>query len=130
MLAWFKKNGVRLKPTTAPMHAAAPPGRLLLVTTVLIILVATLVAGIGSVWLAAGLMRLGLLRASDGGAGGVGPQHLLSLAAGALLATAFMHLLPEAFESRVGAKALFAHVAGRAGVLLPAGQGGAVAPRA
>ena len=27
-------------------------------------------------------------------------QHMLSLAAGALLATAFMHLLPEAFESQ------------------------------
>ncbi|MGP1692832.1 MAG: ZIP family metal transporter, partial [Giesbergeria sp.] len=39
---------------------------------------------------------------------GVGPQHLLSLAAGALLATAFMHLLPEAFESSVGPQALFA----------------------
>ena len=35
-------------------------------------------------------------------------QHMLSLAAGALLATAFMHLLPEAFESRVGPQALFA----------------------
>jgi zinc and cadmium transporter len=30
-------------------------------------------------------------------------QHMLSLAAGALLATAFMHLLPEAFESQAGA---------------------------
>jgi zinc and cadmium transporter len=40
--------------------------------------------------------------------GRVGPQHLLSLAAGALLATAFMHLLPEAFESQAGAKELFA----------------------
>jgi zinc and cadmium transporter len=35
-------------------------------------------------------------------------QHLLSLAAGALLATAFMHLLPEAMESSAGAKDLFA----------------------
>jgi zinc and cadmium transporter len=34
-------------------------------------------------------------------------QHMLSLAAGALLATAFMHLLPEAFESQVGAHELF-----------------------
>ena len=33
---------------------------------------------------------------------------MLSLAAGALLATAFMHLLPEAFESQAGAKELFA----------------------
>jgi zinc and cadmium transporter len=38
----------------------------------------------------------------------VGPQRLLSLAAGALLATAFMHLLPEAFESHVDAHDLFA----------------------
>jgi zinc and cadmium transporter len=75
--------------------------------TLIAILIATLGAGIGSVWLAAGLMRLGFLSRLDGGAGGVGPQHLLSLAAGALLATAFMHLLPEAFESQAGAKELF-----------------------
>jgi zinc and cadmium transporter len=70
--------------------------------TLISILFATLAAGIGSVWLAAGLMRLGW------GGRGLGEQHLLSLAAGALLATAFMHLLPEALESRAGAKALFA----------------------
>jgi zinc and cadmium transporter len=71
------------------------------------ILIATLAAGIGSVWLAAGLMRLGfMVRASDGPAH-LGPQHLLSLAAGALLSTSFMHLLPEAFESQAGAKELF-----------------------
>ena len=34
-------------------------------------------------------------------------QHMLSMAAGALLATAFMHLLPEAFESQAGAHDLF-----------------------
>jgi zinc and cadmium transporter len=34
-------------------------------------------------------------------------QHMLSLAAGSLLATAFMHLLPEAFESDAGAHDLF-----------------------
>ena len=62
------------------------------------ILVATLATGIGSVWLAA-LFSMALM--------GRFTQHLLSLAAGALLATAFMHLLPEAFESQVGAKALF-----------------------
>ena len=67
-------------------------------------LIATLAAGIGSVWAAALLMRLGLGGRHDG----VGPQHLLSLAAGALLATAFMHLLPEAFESQAGAHDLFA----------------------
>ena len=65
---------------------------------------ATLVAGIGSVWIAAGLLRLGLGRGSSGAEGA---QYLLSLAAGALLATAFMHLLPEAFESRVAPAALF-----------------------
>ncbi|RYF23101.1 MAG: ZIP family metal transporter [Comamonadaceae bacterium] len=72
--------------------------------TLLAIILATLAAGIGSVWVAALLMRAGL-----GGHGNrVGPQHLLSLAAGALLATAFMHLLPEAFESQAGAHDLFA----------------------
>ncbi|MEY2953461.1 MAG: hypothetical protein RLZZ401_1548 [Pseudomonadota bacterium] len=63
------------------------------------IVVATLAAGIGSVWLAA-LLGFAML--------GRFTQHLLSLAAGALLATAFMHLLPEAFESSVSPKALFA----------------------
>jgi zinc and cadmium transporter len=76
--------------------------------TLLSILVATLAAGIGSVWLAAGLMRVGWLRGHQPSARGPGEQHLLSLAAGALLATAFMHLLPEAMESQAGAKALFA----------------------
>jgi zinc and cadmium transporter len=75
--------------------------------TLLSILIATLAAGIGSVWLAAGLMRLGFLAAGAESSRYVGPQHLLSLAAGALLATAFMHLLPEAFESQAGAKPLF-----------------------
>jgi zinc and cadmium transporter len=77
--------------------------------TLIAILIATLAAGIGSVWLAAGLMRLGFLNRTTGVAPhGLGPQHLLSLAAGALLATSFMHLLPEAFESHAGAKELFA----------------------
>ena len=70
----------------------------------LAIIAATLVAGIGSVWIAALLLRVGVR--TDGG--GVNPQHLLSLAAGALLATAFMHLLPEAFESRIEPGVLFA----------------------
>ena len=55
-------------------------------------------AGIGSVWLAA-LLSFGLLARYT--------QHMLSLAAGALMATAFLHLLPEAFESQAGAKDLF-----------------------
>ena len=63
------------------------------------ILVGTLVAGIGSVWLAA-LLSFGVLARYT--------QHMLSLAAGALLATAFMHLLPEAFESQASAQDLFA----------------------
>ena len=66
--------------------------------TLLAIIVATLVAGVGSVWLAA-LLGFGILARYT--------QHMLSLAAGALLATAFMHLLPEAFESQVGAHELF-----------------------
>ena len=67
--------------------------------TLMAILAGTLLAGIGSVWLAAAL-SFGLLARFT--------QHMLSLAAGALLATAFMHLLPEAFESRaVGADRLF-----------------------
>ena len=68
------------------------------VMTLLGILIATLVAGVGSVWLAA-LLGFGVLARYT--------QHMLSLAAGALLATAFLHLLPEAFESEVGAHALF-----------------------
>ncbi|GAA6121886.1 ZIP family metal transporter [Acidovorax sp. FG27] len=71
--------------------------------TLIAIILATLAAGIGSVWVAAWLMRAGLGTSSR-----VRPQHLLSLAAGALLATAFMHLLPEAFESQAGAHDLFA----------------------
>ncbi len=66
--------------------------------TLVAILIGTLVAGIGSVWLAA-LLSFGLLARYT--------QHMLSLAAGALMATAFMHLLPEAFESQAGAKDLF-----------------------
>jgi len=61
--------------------------------TLLAILAGTLVAGIGSVWLAAALSF---------GALGRYTQHMLSLAAGAL-----MHLLPEAFESQAGARDLF-----------------------
>ena len=67
--------------------------------TLVAILLGTLVAGIGSVWLAAAL-SFGLLAKYT--------QHMLSLAAGALLATAFMHLLPEAFESQASPQELFA----------------------
>jgi len=71
--------------------------------TLISILVGTLLAGVGSVWLAA-LLAYALLSRFT--------QHLLSLAAGALLATAFMRLLPEAFEQSaaagVSAQVLFA----------------------
>ena len=62
------------------------------------IFIGTLFAGVGSVWLAAALSFGVLARYT---------QHMLSLAAGALLATAFMHLLPEAFQSEIGADQLF-----------------------
>lgn len=63
------------------------------------ILIGTVIAGVGSVWLAA-VLSFGVLARYT--------QHMLSLAAGALLATAFMHLLPEAFESQVTPQSLFA----------------------
>ena len=66
-------------------------------------MLATLMAGVGSVWLAAWLTRTVLARHT---------QHLLSFAAGALLATAFVNLLPEAFESGVGSHGLFATLLG------------------
>ena len=66
--------------------------------TLVAILLGTLAAGIGSVWIAA-LLSFGALARFT--------QHMLSLAAGALLATAFMHLLPEAFEAQAGAQELF-----------------------
>nr|WP_315489011.1 ZIP family metal transporter [uncultured Rhodoferax sp.] len=66
--------------------------------TLVAILIGTLVAGIGSVWLAAALSFGVLARYT---------QHMLSLAAGALMATAFLHLLPEAFESQARANDLF-----------------------
>jgi zinc and cadmium transporter len=61
------------------------------------IIIGTLLAGVGSVWLAA-LLSLGVLARYG--------AHLLSLAAGALMATVFMHLLPEAFESSASAYTL------------------------
>lgn len=66
--------------------------------TLIAILLGTMAAGIGSVWLAAALSFGALARYT---------QHMLSLAAGALMATAFMHLLPEAFESQASAHDLF-----------------------
>ena len=66
--------------------------------TLIAILMGTLAAGLGSVLLAALLASALLSRYT---------QHLLSLAAGALLATSFMHLLPEAFESGTPPQHLF-----------------------
>lgn len=71
--------------------------------TLLAILLGTFAAGVGSVLVAA-LLTYGVLARFT--------QHLLSLAAGALLATAFMHLLPEAINSSTDAKDLFAVLLG------------------
>jgi zinc and cadmium transporter len=71
--------------------------------TLFAIVLGTFAAGVGSVLLAA-LLTYGVLARFT--------QHLLSLAAGALLATAFMHLLPEAVNSSAGAKELFAVLLG------------------
>lgn len=71
--------------------------------TLIYIMLGTLAAGIGSVLLAAWL-TFGVLSRYT--------QHLLSLAAGALLATAFRHLLPEAIHSSAVAHDLFAVLLG------------------
>ncbi len=65
------------------------------------LIAATLIAGVGSVWIAAWLNRSLLSRHAP---------HMLSLAAGALLATSFMLLLPEAFESDVEPHWLFSTI--------------------
>ena len=66
--------------------------------TLTYILAATLVGGLASVLLAAGLSAplLGLI-----------VRHLVSLSTGVLLGTALLHVLPEAFESHVEPQALF-----------------------
>jgi len=92
--------------------------------TLIAILIGTLVAGVGSVWLAA-LLAYALLSRFT--------QHLLSLAAGALLATAFMRLLPEAFEhsaeAGVSAHVLFAVLLMWLDFFLSLRQSRVVAPR-
>ena len=67
--------------------------------TLLAIVMGTLAAGIGSVWLAAWL-SFGVISHYT--------RHMLSLAAGGLLATAFLHLLPEALDQGGTADSLFA----------------------
>ena len=71
--------------------------------TLLWVVMATVAAGVGSVWLAAWL-ALGVMRRHT--------QDMLSFAAGALLATAFLHLLPEALESGGDAHMLLAWLLG------------------
>lgn len=70
----------------------------------MIILLATLIAGIGSVWIANSLVaRAEAINTQQGYV----QQGMLGLAAGALLSTSFTHLLPEALESDVDKHALF-----------------------
>lgn len=71
--------------------------------TLTAIILSTLAAGIGSVWIAELVLRTPWMRSGTKHA----QQSLLSMAAGALLATAFMHLLPEAFESELPPEHLF-----------------------
>ena len=63
------------------------------------ILGGTIVAGVGSVWIAA-LLSFGIMARLT--------KHMLSFAAGALLATALLQLLPEALEAGVSPDYLFA----------------------
>jgi zinc and cadmium transporter len=69
-----------------------------MVTSIFIVLIATFIAGICSVWLAA-FLNFGIFAKKT--------QHLLSFAAGALLATALLHVLPEAFEGQTEFNGLF-----------------------
>ena len=71
--------------------------------TLVAIFLATLASGIGSVWVANLFLKTGFGKHGSDTA----QQGLLSLSAGALLATAFMHLLPEAFNSESSAHDLF-----------------------
>ena len=66
--------------------------------TLAAIIFGTLMCGVGSVLVAFVLAKALLSRFQ---------QHMLSLAAGALLATAFLHLLPEAFGSGASPSHLF-----------------------
>jgi len=66
--------------------------------TLVAIVFGTLMCGVGSVFVAFVLAKALMSRFQ---------QHMLSLAAGALLATAFLHLLPEAFGSGASPSHLF-----------------------
>ncbi len=67
------------------------------------ILLGTLASGVGSVWVAWLFVKAVMSKYT---------QHLLSLAAGALLATAFLHLLPEAFEASQNPRGLLSTLLG------------------
>lgn len=71
--------------------------------TLFYIVLATLLGGVLSVVVAASLTYVVLGRVV---------KHLVSLSAGVLLGTALLHVLPEAFESQVGAHELFATLLG------------------
>ena len=71
--------------------------------TLLAIVVATLLGGVLSVFIAASLTLAMLSRLV---------QHLVSLSAGVLLATALLNVLPEAFESAASPQRLFATLLG------------------
>ena len=73
------------------------------------ILTGTVVAGVGSVWVAA-LLSFGIMARLT--------KHMLSFAAGALLATALLQLLPESLEAGVTPPPVICTVAGGRGVLL------------
>ena len=64
------------------------------------LLLATTVAGVGSVLLASAVSLWGRFGRSS-------EEKLLSFAAGCLLATAFLHVLPAALESRVAPRPVF-----------------------
>ena len=68
------------------------------------IVCATLIASIGSLWIATGVFGSGHLLSRKPPA----LDDLVSLAVGALLAVVFIHLLPEAFRSQASARDLFA----------------------
>ena len=63
------------------------------------ILAGTVIAGVGSVWIAA-MLSFGIMARLT--------KHMLSFAAGALLSTALLQLLPEALAAGISADALFA----------------------
>ena len=67
-------------------------------STLLYVILATLIAGVGSVLLSGFLVQQVKHLRTD---------YLLSFAAGALLCTSFLHLLPEGFESGLNPQHLF-----------------------